>query len=55
MVNKNNVAISNEEKRKKGGAAAEPKEYVESPKMLALISSLTALLLQVKNLAEGEK
>jgi len=30
-------------------------EYVESPKVLALISSFTALMLQVKQLAEGER
>ena len=41
MVNKNN--------------ANDEKEFVENPKILALISSLTALMLQVKHLAEGER
>ncbi len=41
MVNKNNNL--------------DEKEYVESPKILALISSFTALMLQVKQLAEGER
>ena len=41
MVNKNNNL--------------DDKEYVESPKILALISSFTALMLQVKQLAEGER
>ena len=44
MVNKNNN-INN----------SEDKEYVESPKILALVSSFTALMLQVKQLAEGER
>ena len=39
-----------EEKSGSGGG-----EYVENLKILALISSLTALMLQVKQLAEGEK
>ena len=43
MVNKNNTDEDS------------GKEYVENPKILALISSLTALMLQVKQLADGEK
>ncbi len=30
-------------------------DYVENPKILSLISSLTALMLQVKHLAEGNR
>ncbi len=51
MVNKNNSL---------GGAATPPedgqkREHVENPKTLTLISSLTALMLQVKQLADGER
>eukprot|EP00094_Tigriopus_californicus_P000053 TCALIF_00053-PA protein Name:"Similar to LIN9 Protein lin-9 homolog (Homo sapiens)" AED:0.07 eAED:0.07 QI:75/0.2/0.16/1/1/1/6/0/643 len=41
MVNKNNTS--------------DDKEFVENPKTLALISSLTALMLQIKHLADGER
>lgn len=54
MVNKNNAAAAQADAGKAANNGGQ-QEYVESPKMLALISSLTALLLQVKNLADGER
>ena len=59
MVNKNNVIepSSPEEagqESKTTITAEKSGEYVENPKILALISSLTALMLQVKQLADGE-
>ena len=63
MVNKNNMihdagqSTSGDSKttvRDEGVAEAmERGEYVENPRILALISSLTALMLQVKQLADG--
>jgi hypothetical protein len=54
MVNKNNAADA-DEVAASGEAGQERKEYVENPKILALISSLTAMMLQVKQLADGER
>ena len=51
---KGDPATTSLEEEKAGDASASG-EYVENPKILALISSLTALMLQVKQLAEGEK
>lgn len=45
MVNKSNTAKSSD--------SSEERECVENPKILALISSLTALMMQVKQLADG--
>lgn len=63
MVNKNNIIVAadlfgrtiSDCNDKNDGAFEKGGEYVENPKILALISSLTALLLQVKQLADGEK
>lgn len=69
MVSKNNAVIPADPAASAASAASvsptdvadkqgdkQPKsELVENPKTLALISSLTALMLHVKQLADGER
>lgn len=66
MVSKNNVvapgdavasgaSVSPTDVADKQGEKQPKSELVENPKTLALISSLTALMLHVKQLADGER
>ena len=66
MVSKNNAvapgdaaasgaSVSPTDVADKHGEKQPKSELVENPKTLALISSLTALMLHVKQLADGER
>ena len=63
MVSKNNAvapgnneaSVSPTDVADKQGDKQPKSELVENPKTLALISSLTALMLHVKQLADGER